>query len=439
MDALFLAWQMTALASCLLAGGAMVFFFTKYPSTRAHPGPVLLCVFLSTCVANITRVALHTWHLTAPSTGPDGKKLEPATLSDIANIELLGSSDGVEVNYIPFFFWCEFFFVTAATMWYLMLALDLIFSLSNPFLPFNADNLKHHIYAWPAALLWCLTFRYVFVNAHRSKSQHVLLYFHLPAYIVLVYITGALVIAWRKSRRLETQAHRTTRRMAKLILPYLAVFAVDTIVVFVLYLFQLESGHETTTMNAVDQLALVLETLCVFVLFCRDAGVFRAVRHRREDRSLPTTMGQPSSGNGSTDGNHRQTEKIDVSNKLRMDVMKYMSMGIQKSSSQAILAAEQAPSEITFADYSTVESMSVVVHGWKQSGVLSFRDCAPKVFHHIRELFKIDPHFFVESFDPSSILSEHGSEGKSGNIFYFTGLRPYHHPHACIALCDEPD
>lgn len=429
MDALFLAWQMTALASCLVAGSAMVFFFYKYPSTRAHPGPVLLCIFLSTCVANVARVALHTWQLTPATPGPDG---EPATLSEIANMELLGTADGVESRYIPFFFWCAFFFVTAATMWYLMLALDLIFSLSNPFLPFNADNLKHHIYAWPASLLWCLAFRYVFENKGRAKSPHVLLYFYLPAYLVLVYIAFALVVAWRNSRRLESQAHRTTRRMAKLILPYLAVFVADTTVVLLVYLVQLESGHETAAANACDQLALVLETLCVFVLFCRDAGVFTALRRTRN--SLPVTMGQqPTQNQAPGDANttrhhHGDHERIDVSNKLRMDVMKYMSMGIQKSSSQAILlAAQAAPSaEISFADYASVESMSVVVHGSSQSSVLKFRDCAPKVFHHIRELFQINPHFYVDSFDPLKILSEHGSEGKSGNIFYFTGASLAH-------------
>lgn len=416
MDDLFFAWQMTALASCVLSGGAMIFFFYKYPSTRSHPGPVLLCIFLSTCVANIMRVALHTWRLT--TTGETGEQLDPATLSDIANTELQGSSEGIETTYIPFFFWCEFFFVTSTTMWYLMLALDLIFSLSNPFLPFNADNLKHHVYAWPAALLWCIAFRYLFENSGSGESDHILLYYHLPAYVVFVYISGALAIAWRKSRRLESQAHRTTRRMAKLILPYLAVFVADTAIVFALYLFQLSLGRGTTTANAIDQLALVLETLTVFVLFCRDADVLKALKDDRSDKNLlpvNRTMGQ-AGGSG-----ENASEKIDVSNKLRMDVMKYMSMGIQKSSSQAITAAEQGPSEITFADYSKVESMAVIVHGLKQSGALNFRDCAPKVFHQIRELFNIDPQFYMESFDPAKILSEHGSEGKSGNIFYFTG------------------
>uniref|UniRef100_K3WWS8 PIPK domain-containing protein n=1 Tax=Globisporangium ultimum (strain ATCC 200006 / CBS 805.95 / DAOM BR144) TaxID=431595 RepID=K3WWS8_GLOUD len=423
-DDLFFAWQMTALTSCILAGGAMIVFFYKYPSTRAHPGPVLLCIFLSTCVANITRVALHTWHLT--SKGENGQRLNPATLGDIANHELLGSMTGVETNYIPFFFWCEFFFVTSATMWYLMLALDLIFSLSNPFLPFNADNLKHHVYAWPAALLWCIAFRYLFENNNRSsRSQHILLYFHLPAYIVFVYMTVALGIAWRKSRRLETQAHRTTRRMAKLILPYLAVFVGGTLVMFVLYLFQLAQtdGRETSTANAIDQLALVLETLAVFVLFCRDAGVFRALSHKRTDKNLlpvNNTMGVPELGHGG--------EKIDVSNKLRMDVVKYMCMGIERSSLLRIQAAEREEgqsSDITFPDYAKVESMAVVVHGKKTSIALNFRDCAPKVFHHIRELFHIDEQFYMDSFDPAKILSEHGSEGKSGNIFYFTSNKQF--------------
>lgn len=431
MDPLFLAWQMTALVSCLLAATAMLVFFFKFPSTRVHPGPVLLCVFLSVCIANLSRVALLTWH----SYG--GKNHVPVTYTAAANTELTAEIPGLE-SYVAFFFWCDFFFETAATMWYLMLALDLIFSLSNPFLPFHADNVKHHVFAWPMAMLWCLTFRYVFENTDRTASNNIMLYMHLPALGVLLYVMLTLLLSWRRSRCLEAQAHHTTRLMAKRILPYLAVFATDTALIIGLYLVQVSVGKDTTTASAVDQLALVLEALCLFVLFSRDTGVFAALRRSppppRSDNSghVPLTAAAgdatpPPTGN--TEGRDN-AETLDVGLELRMCVMKYMSMGIfagiEEAEKAAARDADSCSREVVFDDYNRVEAMSIVVHGELASGVLNFRDCAPKVFHQIREQFKIDPQLYKDSFDVSKYvdlrrqMKEKGSEGKSGNIFYFT-------------------
>lgn len=457
MDMLYLAWQLTALGSSLLAGGGMCYFFYKYPRARVHPGPVLMCILVSLTITNASRVALLT--LQGDNDDPHAQGAQPGTLSDIANHELSGSVAEPMRSYVPFFFWCTFFFYTSATLWYLMLALDLIFSLSNPFLPFNADNVKHHIYAWPASLLWCAIFRYVFENAPGERSVHVLLYYNLPAYAVLLYITGALMVAWRRSRRLETHAHETTRMMAKLILPYLALFAMDTTVTIILYIAEVSMGTQTATSSALDQLALVIEMLGVFVLFCRDAGVFSAMHSSNSSSSRSSAINQnmqrtsafntqqlqqiqlqttptPATSSGESSG------KIDVPNKLRMDVMKYMSMGIQESIRQARIAEDNCsrsinrptsstdPSgfrntdvagDIQFDDYNQVKSFGVLVFGQKNhNSVLSFRDCAPKVFASIRDHFRIDSEFYLESFDPAKILSEHGSEGKSGNIFYFT-------------------
>lgn len=415
-DGLFLAWQVTAFASALVSGLLMLIFFFKYSRTRAHPGPVLLCIFLSACIGNMARVGLH-----AIQRGHDHEQQAAATLSIVANAELGAEFEGIE-GYVPFFFWSHVFFLSSVTMWYLMLALDLIFSLSNPFLPFNADNLKHHVFAWPAALGWCLIFRYVFANDLKLPSRHVMLYLHLPAYLSLVYMSAALTIAWRKSRLLEAHAHRTTRRMAKLILPYLAVFAVDTIVSFALYLIELSIERETPLANAIDQLMLVLQMLAVFVLFCRDAGVFTSLRSSRMDHELPST--QVHTMNQCDSAPYDSTEKLDVSNKLRMDIMRYTSMGILKSIEMSIQASHE-DSDITFDDYTAIVSKGVLVHGEFDSAMLSFWDCAPKVFDSIRRHFNIDPQFYMESFDTSKILSEHISEGKSGNIFYFTANKQF--------------
>ncbi|KAF4321910.1 hypothetical protein BBO99_00000436 [Phytophthora kernoviae] len=461
LDHLFIAWQLTALASGLLSGGAMIFFFVKYPSTRVHPGMVLMCIFLSVSIASIMRVALHAWYIVLEPN--DVKGPIPATLSRVANEEL-GNDTGALEAYVPFFFWCYFFFSTSGTLWFLMLALDLIFSLSNPFLPFNADNVKHHIYAWPVSMVYCLIFKYILSEFQSQPTANVVLYFDLPAYIVLLYIAGALIQAWRRSRILETHAHNTTRRMAKRILPYLGVFATHTIIALAIYLAQLGTEFGSMTPNALDQLSLVLETLALFALFCHDAGVFRA------QVMAPNGTGEAARA-GSNSGNPSRTtitqiqagasmltstlgggaaasrDKIDVSNKLRMDVMRYTSKGIMKSIEMAQAVEKAAAgsisgeftgsdteagvdvndcySSISYNDYNHVESMGVVVYGLKNSTMLNFRDCAPKIFHRIRAQFNIDQDFYRESFDPSRILSEHGSEGKSGNIFYFTANKQF--------------
>ncbi|GLD96156.1 hypothetical protein PINS_up004834 [Pythium insidiosum] len=301
-------------------------------------------------------------------------------------------------------------------MWYLMLALDLIFSLSNPFLPFNADNLKHHILAWPAAMIYCVAFRYAFARDNGMPSNHILLYLHLPAYVVAVYVPMALAMAWHKSRRLEKHAHRTTRDMAKLILPYLVLFGMYTTATFVMYLLMLSKGHETTTTNAVDQLFLVLECLCVFVLFCRDAGILTFFHDKSSATTLPVSRTMSVA--------HAGEDKLDVSNDLRKDVMKYTSLGIIQSIND-FMADGDDDREISIDDYNFVKSSLVLAHGTKASTPLSFRACAPRVFAHIRQHFNVDPHFMLQSFDIDKILSEHGSEGRSGNIFYFTSNKQF--------------
>jgi 1-phosphatidylinositol-4-phosphate 5-kinase len=49
-----------------------------------------------------------------------------------------------------------------------------------------------------------------------------------------------------------------------------------------------------------------------------------------------------------------------------------------------------------------------------------FKDYAPWVFRHLREIFKIDPADYLMSLTSKYILSELGSPGKSGSFFYFS-------------------
>lgn len=49
-----------------------------------------------------------------------------------------------------------------------------------------------------------------------------------------------------------------------------------------------------------------------------------------------------------------------------------------------------------------------------------FKDYAPWVFRHLREIFNIDPADYLISLTSKYILSELGSPGKSGSFFYFS-------------------
>lgn len=49
-----------------------------------------------------------------------------------------------------------------------------------------------------------------------------------------------------------------------------------------------------------------------------------------------------------------------------------------------------------------------------------FKDYAPWVFRHLRELFKLDPADYLISLTSKYIVSELGSPGKSGSFFYFS-------------------
>jgi hypothetical protein len=49
-----------------------------------------------------------------------------------------------------------------------------------------------------------------------------------------------------------------------------------------------------------------------------------------------------------------------------------------------------------------------------------FTDVAPSVFASLREFFGIEPQAYLSAFSIDETLFECGSEGKSGNMFYFT-------------------
>ncbi|RHY24795.1 hypothetical protein DYB32_008685 [Aphanomyces invadans] len=408
--------------------------FTYHPRTRAYPGPVLIFILFSSGMGILLRSAMHLAAINIafptdrePSDGASPPV--PLTLVDVAHAALMQASVlPIRVS-IPF--WAMLYFTSAATFWYLMLAMDLISSLSNPFLPFQANNILHHVVTWPAASAWVAAFYLFFRTDAESATPTTSLrmWMILPMYVVMAYITIALFVTWRKSRTLETQAHTTTRRMAKQIMPYLFVFGLGGLVDICLYAAEVHietvTGYRSWPVNIMHQITQVVQVVAVLMLFQRKAGWVLCWRRRTTVASLqavaqlsPCASPMDDTQRATEDDDRLSGEDLSVSNVMRQCIMKYTSMGIIESAQSAVA---KAPADITLEDYTVVENKIVIVHGEMDSAILTFRDCAPAVFQHIRSMCGISQADYVNSFALDRNMNEHGSEGKSGNLFYFTG------------------
>ncbi|KAF0686518.1 Aste57867_21705 [Aphanomyces stellatus] len=429
------AFEATLLVVVLVVLAGSVLLFSQYPKTRAHPGPVLVSILFASSVSLLVRAIM-----TLNALRDDAWSDDTPTMVAVA-YACLYRNEPTMSNGIAVAFWTMFYFGSAATFWYLMLAMDLISSLSNPFLPFQANSLLHHIVAWPAAGLYVAVFYWTFshVSPTTSPPSSVRMWMVIPTYAVLAYIVIALLLAWHKSRLLETQAHTSTRRMAKLILPFLAIFAVGGLMDICLYAAEVRveavsppgpdgdfNVSRAPTADTLDQVTQVAQLLVVFGLFARKAGLTMC---RRRPVARLGASSSVACGGGVMDDTMRQTEDeeqvaetpetVSISNALRKCIMKYTSMGIIESA-QSVTPREHT--EIMLDDYTCVETKTIVVHGKLASTVLTFRDCAPTVFQHIRTMFGVDKTEYMDSFALDQIMNECGSEGKSGNLFYFTGM-----------------
>ncbi|EQC41990.1 hypothetical protein, variant [Saprolegnia diclina VS20] len=408
-----LAWQALMLGTGTGILVATIYVFIHDAKKRAHPGPVLICIVIASCAAMIARAAMELVLLSdAPSTTT---VLDVANLADAATSRALGP------------FWCYIYFDAATIFWYLMLAMDLISSLSNPFLPFASNNLIHHAHAWPAAGIWTVIFRFGFFQ--RDFHDGVMrVWIVLPSYAVLLYIGIALRVAWAKSRVLQYEAHVSTRNMAMLILPYLAVFAAMSVGFLILYVFEMYYSTTSAT-NYLDQLLLGLSTLLVFVLYYFDSAiVFRlwgstkaSVARRRLSTMTNHTV-TPNSPHYQIGRDTADDFAVDVAQQMRNSVMECTKAGIYEAAS-GMCDRDTVPGQIPLElEFAKVETKGILVHGQlaTASDRLRFTDVAPLVFQSIRELFGIDAASYRDAFARSEGLRECGLKGKSGNIMYFT-------------------
>lgn len=79
---------------------------------------------------------------------------------------------------------------------------------------------------------------------------------------------------------------------------------------------------------------------------------------------------------------------------------------------------------LTDSDFYREEEMSFDLSGTGTTAAskydFRFKDYAPWVFRHLREIFKLDPADYLMSLTAKYIVSELGSPGKSGSFFYYS-------------------
>ncbi|ETV89684.1 hypothetical protein, variant 2 [Aphanomyces astaci] len=418
-----LAWHVLSLAMAIVVLGCTVAFFLRTRKARAHPGPVLVCLILSSCLNMMFRACTHLVTPDAPS---------------FVGIDFHHET---ESNSTLVLYWGTLYFASATTFWYLMLAMDLISSLSNPFLPFQSNSLIHHTLAWPLAGVWCLLYDVAVYQQPKAVPEiHLRMVTHLPLYGSLVYIMFALHAAGAKSRQLTTTIHATTRRMSKLIVPYLVVFGASGIAHLGIYVADVSNGKPLVYSSYVDQLVGIVSTTVLFVLFYFDSGGCRRRGLPPQDAQQPTILSPLDDIDEA--GPHTQplpqdppfprmqstaNFNVDIAAELRKMVMDLTRMGIVS------VAARDASDHPTSAnrvpeDFATVERKRITFWGGTAATVadaLVFEDVAPSVFQSLRQLAGIDQSSYLHAFNAEENLREVCSEGKSGNIFYFTANRQF--------------
>ncbi|ETW08372.1 hypothetical protein H310_00967 [Aphanomyces invadans] len=432
MQSAMLAWHVLILTTTTVVLCGTMALFIQSRKARAHPGPVLVCLILSSSFSMIFRACTHIMSPTAPS---------------FTSIDF---NHEVETNTTLILYWFTLYFASSTTFWYLMLAMDLISSLSNPFLPFQSNSLIHHMLAWPLAGVWCVLYDIAVYQQPKSVPEvHLRMVVLLPLYGSLIYILFALHAAEARSRQLTTTTHATTLRMAKLIVPYLVVFGASGMAHMGIFVADLYNGKPTGYSSYIDQLVGIVSTMVLFVRFYFDSGVCR----RRAVNAPPnqsegdlSTVVSPQDDNFSdylrTTASPSEAPplprvqsttnfNVDIAAELRKMVMDLTRMGIVSAAASEVsddepsVVSDRAP---TAPDFTAVERKRITFWGGTAATVadaLVFEDVAPTVFHSLRELAGIGQASYLHSFDSDENLREVCSEGKSGNIFYFTANRQF--------------
>ncbi|RLN38386.1 hypothetical protein BBJ28_00013074 [Nothophytophthora sp. Chile5] len=346
------------------------------------------------------------------------------------------------------------FFLLAGGAWYLMLALDLLVALVNPWMGYSCKSWAYHIIVWSGSALSALLlyqqrlFGLSPLNIcwlQRTEDPLAVnganwLFLFGGVVGICVLSLGVLLFAsFRFVRRQLDVTYRTKRRNLLQYYRYLLIFAGNWATCGALYYAAYrQQFHGKMAKHFELALALVFGSYPVLLLV-----VWVVNTELYQNRSSENSM---SKFERETEGS-ASTEHFSAA--LRKDLMRYTTAGIRCSISESPADSLRSPllsltrdrfspvdrtAALSFLQleegdsaglYHEKKRLATTVYNgeYRYYEKLGFTDYAPKVFQNIRELCGIDNYMYEQSF--ADTLLERASEGKSGMLFYFSSDRKY--------------
>uniref|UniRef100_M4BDE8 PIPK domain-containing protein n=1 Tax=Hyaloperonospora arabidopsidis (strain Emoy2) TaxID=559515 RepID=M4BDE8_HYAAE len=346
------------------------------------------------------------------------------------------------------------FFFLAGTGWYLMLTMDLLVALVNPWMGYRCKKWTYHTIVWSVSGVSALVLHQLelyglsSLNVCWVKRTKDPAEMNVANWVFLFVAVGAtcclslavlLFASFRFVRRQLDVTYRAKRRNLIQYYRYLLVFAGHWTACGALYYAAYRQRFEGKMAKHCElAFALVFGSYPVLLLV-----VWVLNTELYQNFSSENNLSQ------SERGARHLTSTEHFSAALRKDLMRYTTAGIRCSIGESPMDSLRSPllsmsrdrfgsidrtAALTFLQmeeggtaglYHEKKRLATTVYNgeYRYYEKLGFTDYAPKVFQNIREICGIDNEMYEQSF--ADTLLERASEGKSGMLFYFTSDRQY--------------
>eukprot|EP00118_Oscarella_pearsei_P016650 m.160912 g.160912 ORF g.160912 m.160912 type:complete len:729 (+) comp38791_c0_seq12:54-2240(+) len=334
------------------------------------------------------------------------------------------------------------FSVFSSSAWYVILAIDLLLAIRNPFSTHKEYNRYYHGIVWASSLATALVIpigRYHgpnkfqlcwlddgqcqvanLTNSYSYCYVGIGLYFG-PFFLLNILAVSILIFAFIVLRKGLPHSDALRKRVLQHSTIYVLTFAIQWFIFFALWIVQFQKKVEAHLAIAIASYTIQGLSGCLDLVVWMWSGRFRCSdicrrRHRQRAWSGLESVASESSGLSQPliDGMSSQNA---VSAGLRRDAMRCVSWGILDTVS---VDSSSAGDE---SDYEAIRRQKLRPRG--HTHVFEFRDFAPNAFHRLRSLQGIQWSDYARSFQDLDKLEdrellEKFTDGRSGSFFYFS-------------------
>ncbi|KAE8908572.1 hypothetical protein PF005_g21458 [Phytophthora fragariae] len=347
------------------------------------------------------------------------------------------------------------FFLLAGALWYLMLALDLLVALVNPWMGYSCKSWAYHCIVWSVSAASALLLHQLQLSGlsplnvcwvrrthdpTRVNAANWFFLFGAVGGICLLSLAVLLFASFRFVRRQLDVTYRAKRRNLVQYYRYLLIFAGHWAACGALYYAAYRQQFDGKMAKHLElAIALVFGSYPVLLLI---VWVLNTELYQNFSSENNLSKAERGAGDSTTSTEH-------FSAALRKDLMRYTTAGIRCSITESPADSLRSPllslardrfgsldrtAALSFLQmeeggsaglYHEKKRLATTVYNgeYRYYEKLGFTDYAPKVFQNIREICGIDNEMYEQSF--ADTLLERASEGKSGMLFYFTSDRKY--------------